>query len=180
MYLEDDRLGTVFFAGVYGVGKSTIIKKLSVQSGLPAFSAGDLISEKNCEQYGANKVVSDKDVNQHILIQCIADRLKTYPKIILAGHFCIASKDSGIEKLPDYVFDSISLEKIILLEASPYIIASNLNKRDHKDYTISFIEKMIYEEHFAAKVTSKRLQVPLIVYEMTFSELDKLTLANQL
>lgn len=173
-------MGTVFFAGVYGVGKSTIISKLSAHSGLPAFSAGDLISEKNGELYGANKVVSDKDSNQQILIQCVADQLKTHPKIILAGHFCIVSKDGDIEKLPDYVFDDIALEKIILLEASPNIIVSNLNKRDSKDYSIDYIKIMLQKEHFAAEMTSKRLQIPLVIYKMTFSELDELSLASQL
>lgn len=172
-------MGTVFFAGVYGVGKSTIVAKLSARSGLPAFSAGDLISEKNGELYGANKLVSDKDSNQQILIQCVADRLKTHPKIILAGHFCIASKDGGIEQLPDYVFDGIALEKIILLEASPNKVVSNLNKRDSKDYSIDFIKKMLHKERFAADVTSKRLQIPLVIYKMTFSELDELILASQ-
>lgn len=173
-------MGTIFFAGVYGVGKSTVITRLSAQCGLPAFSAGDLISEKNGELYGANKVVSDKDSNQQILIQCVADRLITYPRIILAGHFCIASKDGGIEQLPDYVFDGIALEKIILLEASPNKIVSNLNKRDSKDYSIDFIKKMLHKERSAADVTSKRLQIPLVVYKMTFSELDELTLSSQL
>ena len=173
-------MGTVFFAGEYGVGKSTLVAKLSALSGLPAYSAGDLISEKNGELYGANKLVSDKNSNQQILIQCIAKRLITYTKIILAGHFCIASKDGSIEQLPDYVFDGIAIEKIILLEASPIKIVSNLNKRDSKDYSIDFIKKMLHKERFAAAMTSKRLQIPLVIYEMTFSELDELTLASQL
>ena len=120
-------MGTVFFAGVYGVGKSTIIEKLSASTGLPAFSAGDLISARNGEKYGVNKAVSDKTSNQSILIECVSELLLNNPRILLAGHFCIASKDGGIEQLPDYVFDGIALEKIILLEASPNKIVSNLN-----------------------------------------------------
>lgn len=44
---------TIFIAGSYGAGKSTLCAKLSEQSNIPFFSAGDLISEisgKNMEQ----------------------------------------------------------------------------------------------------------------------------------
>ena len=81
-------MGTVFFAGVYGVGKSTIIEKLSASTGLPAFSAGDLISARNGEKYGVNKAVSDKTRNQSILIECVSELLLNNPRILLAGHFC--------------------------------------------------------------------------------------------
>ena len=61
----------LFAAGVYGVGKSTLCAELSRVLSLPAFSAGDLISAVNGEQYGANKVVSDKNANQDILIEAV-------------------------------------------------------------------------------------------------------------
>lgn len=54
-------MGTIFIAGSYGVGKSTLCDNLSRVSGVPAYSAGDLISCINGEQYGANKVVQDKE-----------------------------------------------------------------------------------------------------------------------
>ena len=45
-------MGTIFIAGSYGVGKSTLCDNLSRVSGVPAYSAGDLISCINGEQYG--------------------------------------------------------------------------------------------------------------------------------
>ena len=54
---------TIFIAGVYGTGKSTICSALAERLHIPAFSAGDLISVINGEQYGANKAVADKDNN---------------------------------------------------------------------------------------------------------------------
>ena len=58
--------GVVFIAGAYGVGKSTLFRKLSLTLRIPSFSAGDLISEVNGEIYGQNKVVKDKTENQNI------------------------------------------------------------------------------------------------------------------
>lgn len=37
-------MGTIFVAGTYGVGKSTLCNKLSTALKIPDFSAGDLIS----------------------------------------------------------------------------------------------------------------------------------------
>ena len=42
--------GVVFIAGVYGVGKSTLCNMLSNSLHIPAFSSGDLNSEKNGEK----------------------------------------------------------------------------------------------------------------------------------
>lgn len=44
---------TIFIAGVYGTGKSTMCSVLSEKLHIPAFSAGDLISAINGERYGA-------------------------------------------------------------------------------------------------------------------------------
>lgn len=40
---------TIFIAGVYGTGKSTMCTALSERLHIPAFSAGDLISMMNGE-----------------------------------------------------------------------------------------------------------------------------------
>lgn len=39
-------MGTIFLAGIYGVGKSTLANKLSIRTNIPNYSAGDLISTK--------------------------------------------------------------------------------------------------------------------------------------
>ena len=85
-------MGTVFLAGVYGVGKSTLAQKVSEKAGIPFYSAGDLISEKNGEKYGANKIVVDKNRNQDILVECVSEILQRESRILLAGHFCIVNK----------------------------------------------------------------------------------------
>lgn len=173
-------MGTVFFAGIYGVGKSTIIEKLSALTGLPAFSAGDLISARNGEKYGANKVVRDKSRNQRILVDCVSELLGNNHRIMLAGHFCIVTKEGQIDRLPSFVFDGIELEKIILLEASAETIVSHLSQRDGKSYSVGFIKKMLNEERLAARYTSDQLHIPLAVYEMTFSEKDEKALLQEL
>ena len=90
-------MGTIFVAGTYGVGKSTLCNKLSTALKIPDFSAGDLISAVNGETYGANKVVRDKDANQNILASQVKQLLKSTPSIILAGNFCMRDKKEYFE-----------------------------------------------------------------------------------
>lgn len=103
-------MGTIFIAGSYGVGKSTLCEKLSHKVGIPFYSAGDIISRVNGEAYGANKAVSDKSGNQEILSEEINKILKIHPNILLAGHFCIFNKSNQVEHLSTEVFLSCILK----------------------------------------------------------------------
>ena len=118
---------TIFVAGVYGTGKSTLCTELSKQIGFPFFSAGDLISKINSEQYGVNKAVKDKAHNQILLAKGVQELNKTHGTIILARHFCIFNNVNDVELLPESVFFELNLSQIILLEADVSIIA-NKNK----------------------------------------------------
>lgn len=125
-------MGTIFVAGTYGVGKSTLCSKLSTALKISDFSASDLISAVNGETYGANKAVRDKDANQNILASQVTQLLKLTPSIILAGHFCIFDINGNVDTLPSSVFYGLEIETILLLEASSSQIIKNLWMRDKK------------------------------------------------
>ena len=107
----------IFVSGVYGVGKSTLCNVLGDSLNIPFFSSSDLISEKNGEEYGANKSVKNKESNQYLLIKALEEKMKCFPKILLAGHFCIFDGNNNIDLLPEFVYKELHLSKIILLEA---------------------------------------------------------------
>lgn len=165
-------MGTIFLAGIYGVGKSTLAERLAAATGIPYYSAGDLISAQNGEQYGANKVVVDKHQNQDVLAECVSCLLQSQDRILLAGHFCILDKQGQVDLLPETVFDKLQIEKIILLETTPAIIQSHLESRDNKKYSAYTIEKMLKVENEAAQKTALHLSVPLILHQMNYSEDD--------
>lgn len=165
-------MGTIFVAGVYGVGKSTLCSALSDAIGIPAYSAGDLISNINGEKYGVNKAVQNKEANQDILAAEVKKKLNQYPTILLAGHFCIFSKTNCVERLPNSIFERLSMERILLLEADPTRILSNLNARDNKLYKRSEIESLLKEERQAAEDVSRLCSCDLITYQMTFDNTD--------
>lgn len=165
-------MGTIFIAGTYGAGKSTLCSALSKVLAIPAYSAGDLISNVNGEQYGATKAVKDKEANQDILAMEIKKKLEQYPTILLAGHFCIFNKLNCVEELPHSVFEKISLERILLLEADPEQILANLSVRDKKKYEYRQIERLIREERRVAEEISQKCNCDLHIHQMTFDDSD--------
>ncbi len=163
---------TYFVAGSYGVGKSSICKKISIKLNLPYFSAGDIISGVNNEDYSTDKFVSDKEMNQIILENIVNKILCKQNTIILAGHFCIFNKFGVVEKLPEYVYTNLHLKKIILLESNTDIILNNLIKRDNKKYAYnSIVELQKLEKEQAYKI-SNDLHVPLYIHSMKFDDSD--------
>ena len=165
-------MGTIFVAGAYGVGKSTLCDILSRGMNVPAYSAGDLISKVNGEKYGANKAVQDKDNNQDILACVVAEKLKQEAKIILAGHFCIFDAHNRVDKLPSSVFEKLQIEKILLLEADIERIIDNLNNRDGKQYTKEQIAALLVEEHSVARKVANAIGCPLYIHKMNFNDSD--------
>ena len=163
---------TIFIAGAYGVGKSTIGAYLSKKTNVPFYSAGSLISEVYGEEYGANKVVKDKEKNQNILIYSVNELHKKFGKIFLAGHFCIFNSSNDVEQLPDTVFDNLKISTIVLLEAEPSVVSNLLWERDGKSYSVNSLADLTRRERKQAEKTSNRLHCPLLIYKRHFTDDD--------
>lgn len=168
-------MATIFVAGIYGVGKSTLCEKLSKKLCIPSFSAGDLISCVNGEEYGASKVVSDKYENQDILAMVVQRILTQYPQIILAGHFSIFTKTNSVDFSPKDVFTKLNIDKILLLEADIGIVAQNLASRDNRHYAYADLKALHDAEHEAAISVASRINCELVVHQMRFDETDVLS-----
>lgn len=138
---------TIFIAGVYGTGKSTMCSALSKELHIPAFSASDLISSFNGEQYGANKTVSDKNNNQVLLSERVHQLSKEYGNIILAGHFCIFNTNNEVDILPESVYPTLNISQIILLESDVQKIVSNLRNRDGRIYSEKSVSILVKKKN---------------------------------
>ncbi|WP_283673574.1 ATP-binding protein [Butyricicoccus sp. Marseille-Q5471] len=163
---------TIFIAGVYGIGKSTMCSTLSARLHIPAFSAGDLISAVNGEQYGVNKAVTDKDNNQILLAKRVRELNRENERIILAGHFCIFDADNRVEVLPESVYSALNITRIILLESDVQTIIVNLHRRDGKNYSEKSVSALIEKEREQSERISRHLKCPLDIYRMTFTDRD--------
>ena len=165
-------MGTIFVAGSYGVGKSTLCDVLSQHLEMPYFSAGDLISSVNGETYGATKAVSDKSANQDVLATEIQKIHLASPNILLAGHFCIFDKANHVEPLPVSIYSNLDIDCILLLEANPERIILNLGTRDKKMYALNEIKELIKAENQYAHRVAKTLSCPLLIHKMRFDGTD--------
>lgn len=173
-------MGTIFVAGIYGVGKSTLCQEMATKLQVPCFSAGDLISNVNGEKYGANKAVSDKNMNQNILIIEVQKILKAHPRIILAGHFCIFTKQNTIDILPRDVFRNLNIERILLLEADIDVVLRHLSLRDQRKYTYSEIRALGEAERKEAISVAADLNCEMTIHKMNFDNKDLLRCIKKL
>lgn len=173
-------MGTIFFAGVYGVGKSSVIRTLSRIKKIPYYSASEIISQKSGEAYNTNKAVSDINFNQDILISSVSSILKNSKKVLLAGHFCILSSCNKVQRIPNYVYDQLALETIILLEAPTDVIVSNIYARDHSIYNYDTISSLQRSEREYAIEIADQLSCNFLIYNMTYSSKDIISLAKYL
>ena len=165
-------MGTIFVAGIYGVGKSTLCANLSKELKIPTYSAGDLISSVNGEQYGANKAVADKMSNQAILSIQVKKLLEKNTRILLAGHFCIFNKKNEVDYLPENIFSDLNIEIILLLEAPVSRVLKNLTSRDNKEYTQQQIESLHNAENQRAMKISHSIGCEIFLHSMRFDNTD--------
>ena len=171
---------TIFISGAYGTGKSTLCSALSMRLDIPTFSASDLISAINGEQYGLNKAVTNKENNQVLLTKCMWELNQKHKRIILAGHFCIFNSNNGVEVLPETVYHALNISRIILLETNVQTILEHLNYRDGKDYPACSVAALLIKEREQGEKIAKRLNCPLDIYRMTFTEKDTNCIASLL
>lgn len=170
--MQNKDLGIIFFAGIYGVGKSTLSSKISKTILLPEYSASELISMSNNEEYGKNKFVSDVKKNQVILAENSKKILQEKGDFLMSGHFCIFNSDYSINILPTTFFDQTQIKTIILLIADIDRIIQNLNTRDSISYKKSDLTILQEEEIKQARKISELRKIPLHIYKMEFSDND--------
>ncbi len=163
---------TIFIAGVYGTGKSTLCSTLSVRLHIPAFSAGDLISAINGEQYGANKAVADMGNNQTLLVERVRELNRENERIILAGHFCIFNSNNVVDVLPESVYHALNITRIVLLEADTQTIIDHLKRRDGKNYSKESVTALSDKEREQSERIAAQLKCPLDIYKMAFTDED--------
>jgi len=164
--------GVIFFAGTYGVGKTTLCDNISSSLSIPVFSASDLISSFVGETYGVNKIVKDKNLNQESLIKAVDEKLNITNNILLTGHFCIFNENNEVDELPSFVFERLHIKKIVLLEAEINTIIENLYKRDKRNYNFDSISRLKDAERQLAIATADKLKCPIYIYKMSFNSED--------
>ena len=153
----------IFVSGVHGVGKTFFCNRVKEQRGINTYSASKLIAEKRNIGFSADKIVSDIDENQSLLLEAIDELRETGNEFILDGHFCLLESDGLISRIPMDTYTSLRPDKIILLTEQPSVIVARRFQRDGIVVEEADVDSFQREEMAYAEEVARNLGVQLIV-----------------
>ncbi|MDB1689881.1 ATP-binding protein [Enterococcus casseliflavus] len=156
----------IFFAGVHGVGKTTLLEVVKEHTSIVSFQISDLIRLSGNNIPSSEKRTNEIDVNQQLWVR----RLKQidFPEnlpIVLDGHFVLLDQDNSINELDFSFFQEVNLSKIILKKESPEIICQRLQIRDSTSWNIDFVREFQNREEKQVLKFAQNNNIPLFVYD---------------
>ena len=117
-------------------------KRLNVES----YTASQLIASRRNEGFAENKLVSNIDDNQDLLVAAIEELRKEEKEFILDGHFCLINEFGEITRIPLDTYMLLKPNVIILLTEKPEIIADRRLQRDNVCQDVSEITEFQEKE----------------------------------
>lgn len=153
----------IFVSGIHGVGKTYFCNIMKKRLNVESYSASQLIAARRNERFSENKLVSDIDDNQDLLVAAIDELRKAGKEFILDGHFCLLNESGEITRIPLNTYMLLKPDVIILLTEKPEIIADRRLQRDNVCQGISEIAVFQEEEECYAKEIAERLEVSLVI-----------------
>lgn len=153
----------IFLSGIHGVGKTYFCNLIKEELNIKSYSASQLITTKRNKGFTSDKLVSDIDDNQLLLLKAIDELRKNDEEFILDGHLCLLNTYREITRIPYNTFRLLKPDSIILLTEKPDIIAERRFKRDDIRQNICEIKEFQDAEILYAKEISRSLGIPLQV-----------------
>jgi adenylate kinase len=155
----------ITLVGISGVGKTTFLKKLSLQFKFQHLTAGSLITRARDagERPRDDLRLADLDENQRLLVESFhlaCDNSASH--IILDGH-CIIHGDLGVQYIDSRVFSELGVKRMAHLEADTRQIEINragdpTRPRPTLELDDLRIHQLSSLEH--ARVISSKLGIP--------------------
>lgn len=154
----------IMIAGVYGVGKSTVCRKLSDEMQLNFYSASELIKkEKGSSSWDKSKKTDQIGNNQKYLMAAI--KKIACEDFLLDGHFCVINKKGFIENINLSTIKKIGIGAVLLLKEDPDIIALRLLSRDEVVWEKNLIAEMQENEIRQAKKFANENLIPYAIVD---------------
>ncbi|EKN4069294.1 AAA family ATPase [Yersinia enterocolitica] len=150
----------IFVAGVHGVGKGYLCEKYSIYNNAIHKSASQLIKEYGGLELPDDKLTSNVDRNQVILIAALDVLRENKETILLDGHFALVSKSGVIKKIDLDVFKALRLDGVILIKNDSEVITQRILKRDGNNPVYN-VEELISMEEENTHTVCEKLKIPL-------------------
>jgi adenylate kinase len=167
------KMGNIFIAGIYGVGKSTFSKKVSKYFDIPNYSASDLIKREVNETYIDGKHVRDKKHNQEVLIKNVNLINLDISRILIDGHLCIFNRNGEPETIPLEIFGNLNIELMILMIDNPSDIHTRMKSRDSFVYTEEQLASLQDEEIEQFNNIRMKKRIKTILYDLSSKSNDE-------
>lgn len=151
----------IFVGGIHGVGKGTICKEISLNTGLTHLTASQILKWEEISEDG-NKLVENISSTQDRLIKGLKNLVKKEEKYLLDGHFCLLNSDGIPNRVDEDVFDQINPKTIVIVIEDVEKITKRLKVRDGKIYDIKVLDELQQMEIEYAKYLSNKYSVPYI------------------
>lgn len=156
-------MGVLFVAGVHGVGKTTICRRVAKETSIPHFTASEIIKDESFENaFGESMLQKNTNANQEILIHGVERRLGSVGrKLILDGHFTLLNDSKEIVEISIEFFKRLSLDAIVVFHDIPHLISLRLKKRDGVHMDETHIKAHQESELHHANLIATSLQIPI-------------------
>jgi adenylate kinase len=161
----------VFLAGIHGVGKTTLSKKIVSDTDIKAIAASQLI-KASCQEEPdiGNKMVSSVKDNQNHFIDAVNKYIDPNSKYIIDGHFCLINKQKNIEKIPLETFAQLNPIMIVLLYDDINLIYERVINRGQGEISIDTLDSMQNCELEHGFFVAKSLKIPFLLYPAKLGE----------
>ncbi|WP_207578120.1 ATP-binding protein [Listeria seeligeri] len=166
-------------SGIHGVGKSTLLKRITEVKSIRHYSISDLIRKGGQTILTNEKNTKNIDLNQGIWKNTLKKISQNFNEpIFLDGHFVLLDDKGNLVSLPEKTFEDIQIKNIIVVTASVAKIQERLQVRDSKEWDIDLLSRFQLQEMEKAKKFAEKNQIPIYIYESDNQYNDLLNFIN--
>lgn len=161
--------------GVSGIGKSTLLRKLSASLRFQHLQAGALIKEARSLTDGSNLSLDqlrkvDIDENQQLLIKGFVQGINLVEKLVVLDCHVLIERSDTLSFIDPSVFEAIAIDSMIFLVDDPSaIIARRLADTNRERPVSRALDLGIIQDRALAhgKEICRRLGIPIVVLPPT-------------
>lgn len=157
----------LFIGGIHGVGKTYLSNLLPADIKLRHVTASSMIKEERLSiNWDTKRRVTD-DLRENQIGPVLAVRRLNDAgiRLILDGHFVLLDARGGFFRVQLEVFESLSLDGAILIEAEPRAVAARILKRDGVIRDEDWLATFMTEERRHGQAVCKALNIPLEILQ---------------
>jgi adenylate kinase len=171
--------GVVLITGAHGIGKTTVLKAVSSEVRISAYTAGDLIRRRRRKtELGSSETVPNIDMNQELLISEVDAILKVENVLLLDGHVVLLAPTRQFEPIPPMYFERLKVLGIIHLDSDARRIQRNLHCRGDTNISVELINENLLMERLYSPQLASQLDVPHTSLRLGDLETDVMLVAQ--